>query len=93
MTNDELREILDDLDIVWFFKPNDLECLDARDLLDLPPKYHGRIEAFVSSHSGEELREYEIKDFIEQATGESYDKVMKLINVEKKKQSIEQDFN
>lgn len=92
MNRDRLGDLLADLDfdLLCFFQP-DIN-FDSRDLLELPPKYLKRIEYFISSHSNEELNELEPKDFIEQATGESYDKVVKLINVQKKIQSLEQDF-
>ena len=91
MPSEKLRDIVTDFDIEWFFM-TDIR-FDARDLLELPPKYLKRMDAFISSHSREELSELEPYDFIEQATGESYDKIVKLINVAKKKQSLEQDFN
>ena len=91
MNSDRLREILEYLDVGWFFKPD--IGFYARDLLELPPKYLKRMDAFISSHSREELRELEPQDLIEQSTGESYCKVVKLINVAKKVQSLEQDFN
>lgn len=93
MHSDKLRELLEDLDldILWFFKSG--IGFYARDLLELPPKYRKRIEAFISTHSKEELNDLEPEDFIEQATGERYDKVVKLINIAKKVQSLEQDFN
>ena len=90
MNSDRLREILEGLDVEWFFM-SDIR-FDARDLLELPPKYTKRIEAFISSHRKEELSELEPQDLIEQATGERYDKIVKLINVAKKVQSLEKDF-
>lgn len=90
MHSDRLREILEDFDVEWFFM-SDMR-FDARDLLELPPKYLKRIEDFISSHSREELSELEPQYFIEQATGERYDKVVKLINVQKKVKELEQDF-
>ena len=60
---------------------------------NLSTKYLKRIEAFISTHSEEELNGLELKDFIEQSTGENYDKVIKMMNVAKKIQSIDQDFN
>ena len=92
MHSDKLREMLEDfnLDIEWFFKSD--MVFDARDLLELPQMYLERLGVFISSHSKEELNELEPKDFIEQGTGESYDKIVKLINVAKKVQSLEQDF-
>ena len=92
MPSERLRELITDFAIAWFFIPN-YTNFDARDILDLPPKYLKRIEAFISSHNKEELIKIKPKDFIEQSTGESYDKIVKLINVAKKVQSIEQDFN
>ena len=91
MPSDKLREILVNLDLLWFFKSD--TNFDGRDLLELPPKYLKRIEAFISTHSEEELNGLEPEDFIEQSTGENYDKIVKLINVAKKVQSLEQDFN
>ena len=90
MNSDRLRGILEDLDMEWFFK-SDIGFY-AIDLLELPPKYTKRIEAFISSHRKEELSELEPQDLIEQSTGESYCKVVKLITIAKKKQSLEQDF-
>lgn len=93
MPSDKLRELFEglDLDILWFFK-SDID-FDARDLLELPPKYLKRIEAFISTYSKEELNELEPQDFIEQSTGENYDKIVKLVNVTKRVKSLEQDFN
>ena len=93
MHRDKLRDMLEDLnlDVGWFF--NSDIVFDARDLLELPQMYLERLGVFISSHSKEELNELEPKDFIEQATGEPYIKVVKLINVAKKKQDLEQDFN
>ena len=93
MHSDRLRDMLEDLnlDAEWFF--NSDMVFDSRDLLELPQMYLERLGVFISTHSSEELNELEPKDFIEQATGESYDKVVKLINVAKKKQDLEQDFN
>lgn len=92
MPSDKLREIFEglDLDILWYFQ-SDID-FDARDLLELPTRYLKRIEAFISTHSKEELNELEPEDFIEQSTGERYDKVVKLINVAKKLKELEQDF-
>lgn len=93
MPSDKLREILEglNLDVLFFFKFG--RTYDVRDLLALPPKYLKRIEAFISTHSEEELNGLELKDFIEQSTGENYDKVIKMMNIAKKIQSIDQDFN
>ena len=90
MHSDKLRDVLDFLEIAWFFRQG--TEVYARDLLELSSKYIERLESFISSHSKEELNELEPKDFIEQGTGESYDKIVKLIKVAKKKQSLEQDF-
>lgn len=92
MLRDKLRYILEDInfDIKLFFKSD--MGFDSRDLLELPPKYLKKIEAFISTHSREELDDLEPIELIEQATGESYDKIVKLINVAKKVQSLEQDF-
>lgn len=90
MNSDRLREILEGLDVEWFFKPD--IGFYARDLLELPPKYTKRIEAFISSHKKEELSELEPQDLIEKSTGEDLSKIAKMIKVAKKKQSLEQDF-
>lgn len=91
MPSDKLRDVLDFLEIAWFFRQG--TEVYARDLLELPSKYIERLESYVPTLSKEELSELEPKDFIEQATGESYEKVVKLINVAKKVQSLKQDFN
>lgn len=97
MPNDKLREFIERLEKDWFFK-----CIlenvwwdgiEPIDLTLLPQKYRKRLEAFISSHSAEEvLRDLKIMDFIEQATGEPIEKALKLITIAKKKQSLEQDF-
>lgn len=93
MLSDKLRDILEDINfgVEWLFMSN--MRFDVRDLLELPQKYLKRIEAFITTHSREELNDLEPNDFIEQATGESYDKIVKLINVAKKVQESEKDFN
>ena len=90
LSREQFERILDEgIDFFFFDLVNDF---NSRELMELPPKYIERMDAFISSHSIEELKELEPEDFIEQATGESYDKIVKLINVAKKVQSLEQDF-
>lgn len=47
---------------------------------------------FISTHDIEDLQGLSPRDFVEQYTGENFEKILKLIKISKKKQAIEQDF-
>lgn len=90
----QLEEVLTELkdsSVEWFFKEISTG-FNAMDLLDLPTNYIQKIYDFVSSHDFEYLKELDPRVFAEQATGVDLSKIAKMIKVEKKKQSIEQDF-
>lgn len=77
----------------WFFEIlSNEECIYPDIIRQLPVRYVIKALSFIDNHNYEELHSLGLKRFIEQATGESYDKVVKLINVQKKIQSLEQDF-
>jgi hypothetical protein len=82
----------------WFFMTLGYEKVkrpvigSATDLLLLPQQYLVRMRNFILDFTFEDLEKMGATEFVEQSTGESYNKVVKLINVEKKKQSLEQDF-
>lgn len=98
MPNDKLREILESLESGWFFRKlkdggdKYMRNVDPTDLMELPPKYREKLEEFVSSHSEDELNDFEIDDFIEQATGEPLEKALKILEVGERLEELEQDF-
>lgn len=81
---------------MWFFmklKCGGLNCkIEPKDLLDLPTNYLRKMRDFVSRYTIEELENMDAIEFIQESTGEPFDKIVKLIKVAKKKQSLEQDF-
>lgn len=80
---------------MWFFmrlKSGNAFNINPKDLLTLPPDYLRKMREFVSSFTLTELEDMDAVEFIQESTGEEYSKIEKLINVAKKKQSIEQDF-
>lgn len=80
----------------WFFMNLKCDKIDykimPKDLLGLPPNCLIKMRDFVSRYTLEELEEMDAKSFIQDSTGENLDKIVKLLKVEKKKQSLEQDF-
>lgn len=97
---DYLENVLHHLDEgSWFFMTIGYEKVkrpvieNATDLLLLPKQYLVRMRNFILDFTFEDLEKMGATDFVEQSTGESYEKVVRLINVEKKIQSIDQDFN
>lgn len=94
LSTKQLEAVLDRLErtsIEWYFKRLSTG-FNAMDLLDLPKPYIQKISDYVSSHDFEYLKELDPRDFAEQATGEDLSKIAKMIEVAKKKQSLEQDF-
>ena len=76
----------------WFFTRIEGE-FSSTDLIEYLPKTHiDKVSKFVESHTFEELESLMPEDFVTQATGEKLSKILKMIEVEKKKQSLEQDF-
>lgn len=76
----------------WFFTRIKGE-FSSTDLIDYLPKTHiDKVSKFIESHTFEDLEGLEPKDFVKQATGEELSKILKIVEVEKKKQSLEQDF-
>lgn len=95
LKKEQLEEVFAELEnssVDWFFKKISTG-FNAMDLLDLPTNYIKKISDFVSSHDFEYLKELDPRVFAEQATGEDLSKIAKMIEVAKKKQSLEQDFN
>lgn len=96
MPNEKLREILEGLESDWFFKKlrdgDGKYKINPTDLMELPPKYREKLEEFVSRHSAEELSDFEIGEFIEQATDEPLEKALKILEVGERLESLEQDF-
>ena len=94
LNKEQLEEVFTELEnssVEWFFKKLSTG-FNAMDLLDLPTNYIQKISDFVSSHDFEYLKELDSRDFAEQATGVDLSKIAKMIQVAKKKQSLEQDF-
>ena len=94
LNKEQLEEVFTELEnssVEWFFKKLSTG-FNAMDLLDLPTNYIQKISDFVSSHDFEYLKELDLRDFAEQATGVDLSKIAKMIQVAKKKQSLEQDF-
>lgn len=77
----------------WFFTKINGEFSPTTDLIYyLPKTYIDKVSKFIESHTFEDLEGLEPKDFVEQATGEELSKILKMVEVGKKKQSLEQDF-
>lgn len=94
---DYLRNVINHIrrrdNFSWFFlSVHAKECITPEDLLCLPPIYLRKMHDFVTRFTMEELEYMEAKKFIQDSTGECVDKVIKLIKIAKKKQSLEQDF-
>ena len=96
---DYLKRVLYKMDEgSWFFITLGYEKVkkpiieNATDLLLLPQQYLVRMRNFILNFTFEDLEKMGATEFVEQSTSESYDKIVKLINVAKKRQSIEQDF-
>lgn len=80
---------------MWFFMKlkSEENCKIApKDLLLLPPNYLRKMRDFVSRFTLEELEDMHAIEFIQESTSENFEKILKLIKVAKKKQSLEQDF-
>ena len=94
LSMNQLEEVLSELGSTntdWFFY-GFLESFKPEDLLLLPTNYIQKITNFIGTHDFEFVSNLLPKDFVKQATGEDFAKVVKMINVERKKQSLEQDF-
>lgn len=93
LNKEQLEAVLFELseEVVWFYTKLS-KSVSPTDLLDLPKPYINKVSRFIESHTYDELGQTDPEDFIEQATGEKLSKILKMIEVEKKKQSLEQDF-
>ena len=94
LNKEQLEEVLTNLNdssVEWFFKKLSTG-FNALDLLYLPTDYIKKISEFVSTHDFEYLRELDPREFAEEATGEDLSWIAKMIEVAKKKQSLEKDF-
>lgn len=93
LNKEQLEAVLFELseEVTWFYTKLSIS-VSPTDLLYLSKPYTDKVSKFIESHTYDELRQIDPEDFIEQATDEKLTKVLKMVEVEKKKQSIEQDF-
>lgn len=89
----QLEKVLTELESTtgWFML-RVMSGLGSVSLLYLPKTYLDKVSKFIESHTYDELESLMPEDFVEQATGEKLSKILKMVEVEKKKQSLEQDF-
>ena len=93
LNKEQLEAVLFELSetTIWFFTKIS-GGFSSTDLIDLPKPYLDKVSKFIESHTFEELENLEPEDFVVQATGEKFSKILKMVEVAKKKQSLEQDF-
>jgi len=93
LNKEQLEAVLFELseEVVWFYTKLSTS-VSPTDLLYLPKTYTDKVSKFIESHTYDELVQTDPEDFIEQATDEKLTKILKMLEVERKKQSLEQDF-
>lgn len=87
--NEKLRQLGNDF---FFDMLASEESIHPSIVRELPSKYTLKAYDFIFNHTYEELRELGLRNFIEQATGESCSKVLKLKKIRDKEIEIEKDF-